>query len=200
MNKVFQKSLSESIQLKTLLLNESYIKKLIKIGDIIIESIIKGNKLMICGNGGSAADAQHLAAELIVRLRSNINRSPISAISLALDTSSITACGNDFGFEFLYERNVLALGRRGDVLMCLSTSGQSKNIELAAIAANSIGVYTIGMLGNEGGIIKDACNYSIVIPSKNTARIQECHITLGHALMEYIEDKLIELSFIKKSS
>ena len=105
MNKVFQKSLSESIQLKTLLLNESYIKKLIKIGDIIIESIIKGNKLMICGNGGSAADAQHLAAELIVRLRSNINRSPISAISLALDTSSITACGNDFGF-FIYEFHI----------------------------------------------------------------------------------------------
>lgn len=198
MSEVFQKSISESIKLKTLLLNENYIKRLIKIGDLIIGSIINGNKLMICGNGGSAADAQHLAAELLVRLRPNINRSPISAITLALDTSSITACGNDFGFEFLYERNVLALGRPGDVLMCLSTSGMSKNIELAAIAANSIGISTIGMLGNEGGIIGEACDYSIIIPSKNTARIQECHITLGHALMEYIEDKLIELSYIKK--
>lgn len=198
MNNIFQESIEESIKLKKRLLKDNYIKNITEIGDVIVKSIIQGNKLMFCGNGGSAADAQHLAAELIVRLRPNINRSAIPALSLALDTSSITACGNDFGFEYLYERNVLALGKKGDVLICLSTSGQSKNIQLAANAAKSLGIITFGMLGNEGGMIKDACDKFIVVPSKNTARIQECHMTLGHALMEYIEDKLIECSFVKK--
>ena len=197
MDNIFKKSIEDAINLKKLLLNDNFIDNLQNIGDIIVNSIVNGNKLMFCGNGGSAADAQHLAAELIVRLRPNINRTAIPALSLNLDTSSITACGNDFGFDFLFERNILALGKRGDVLICLSTSGQSKNIELAAIAAKSIGVITFGMLGNSGGIIKNVCDNFIIVPSSNTARIQECHMTLGHALMEYIEDKLIECSFVK---
>ena len=198
MDNIFKKSIEESIELKKLLLDNSYIQNILFIGNLIVTSIINGNKLMFCGNGGSAADAQHLAAELLVRLRPKINRAAIPALSLSLDTSTITACGNDFGFDFLYERNVLALGKKGDVLICLSTSGQSKNIELAAIAAKSIGVITYGMLGNDGGVIKKICDYSIVVPSRNTARIQECHMVLGHALMEYIEDNLIEKSFVKK--
>jgi len=200
MSNIFETSLEQSIKVKKTLLDYQYIGEMEKIGNIIVQSIISGNKLMICGNGGSAADAQHLVAELIVRLRPEINRSPIPALSLALDTSSITACGNDFGFDFLFERNILALGKKGDVLICLSTSGESKNIELAAIAAKSIGVVTFGMLGNTGGIVKKVCDYSIVIPSNDTARIQECYMTLGHALMGFIEDKLLENSFIKKNS
>jgi D-sedoheptulose 7-phosphate isomerase len=198
MDNIFKKSIEESMELKKLLLDNSYIENILFIGNLIVSSIINGNKLMFCGNGGSAADAQHLAAELLVRLRPKINRTAIPALSLSLDTSTITACGNDFGFDFLYERNVLALGKKGDVLICLSTSGQSKNIELAAIAAKSIGIITYGMLGNDGGVIKKVCDYSIVVPSRNTARIQECHMVLGHALMEYIEDSLIESSFVKK--
>ena len=198
MDNIFKKSIEESMELKKLLLDNSYIENILFIGNLIVSSIINGNKLMFCGNGGSAADAQHLAAELLVRLRPKINRAAIPALSLSLDTSTITACGNDFGFDFLYERNVLALGKKGDVLICLSTSGQSKNIELAAIAAKSIGIITYGMLGNDGGVIKKVCDYSIVVPSRNTARIQECHMVLGHALMEYIEDSLIESSFVKK--
>ena len=198
MENVFKKSIEESIEIKKLLLNNCYIENIEFIGNLISNSIINGNKLMLCGNGGSAADAQHLAAELLVRLRPKVNRTAIPALSLALDTSSITACGNDFGFDYLYERNVLALGKKGDVLICLSTSGQSKNIELAALAAKSIGVITYGMLGNDGGVIKKTCDHSIVVPSNNTARIQECHMIIGHALMEYIEDKLIDCSFTKK--
>ena len=114
-----------------------------------------------------------------------------------MDTSTITACGNDFGFERLFERNILALGQKGDILICISTSGMSKNIELAAIAAKSIGVTTCALLGNDGGRLKNVCDYSMVIPSSNTARIQECHIVLGHALMEYLEEKLLESKFIE---
>ena len=200
MKNVFQKSIEESIELKKLLLGDNYITNIKDMGDIIVNSIINGNKLMFCGNGGSAADAQHLAAELIVRLRPKVNRTAIPALALSLDVSSITACGNDFGFDFLYQRNVLAFGKKGDVLICLSTSGESNNIKLAAIAAKSIGVITYGMLGNFGGIIKNVCDHYIIIPSKNTARIQECHMILGHSLMEYIEDNLLELGHVKFNS
>ena len=195
--KVFKNSLAESIEIKSKLQEKEYIESLELIGNIMFGAIINKKKIMLCGNGGSAADAQHLAAELLVRLRPAFNRAPIPAIALAMDSSTITACGNDFGFDHLFERNLLALGEKGDVLICISTSGMSKNINLAAIAAKSLGIITCGLLGDSGGIIKKSCDHSIIVPSKSTARIQECHITLGHALMEYLEDKLLEAKYIK---
>ena len=198
MKNIFKNSLIEGVQVKTKLQDKEYTDKFEVMGDLLVEAIRNNKKLLFCGNGGSAADAQHLAAELLVRLRPTVNRSPIPAIALAMDTSTITACGNDFGFKHLFERNILALGNKGDVLICISTSGMSENIELAAIAAKSIGVTTCAFLGNEGGTLKNVCDYSIIIPSFNTARIQECHIVLGHALMEYLEEKLLALKFIEK--
>ena len=198
MKNIFKNALIDGIKVKSQLQDIEYTDKFEVMGNLMVEAIKNKKKLLFCGNGGSAADAQHLAAELLVRLRPKVNRNPIAAIALTMDTSTITACGNDFGFEHLFERNILALGQKGDVLICISTSGMSKNIELAAVAAKSIGVTTCAFLGNDGGQLKNVCDYSMVIPSSNTARIQECHIVLGHALMEYLEEKLLESNFIKK--
>ena len=198
MKNLFKEALIDGIKVKTQLQQKDYTDTFEVMGNLMVQAIKNKNKLLFCGNGGSAADAQHLAAELLVRLRPEVNRNPIAAIALTMDTSTITACGNDFGFERLFERNILALGQKGDVLICISTSGMSKNIELAAVAAKSIGVTTCAFLGNDGGQLKNVCDYSMVIPSSNTARIQECHIVLGHALMEYLEEKLLESNFIKK--
>ena len=198
MKDLFKNALQDGIDIKLKLQNQEYSNKFQTIGDLLVKVVKNKKKILFCGNGGSAADAQHLAAELLVRLRPKINRDPIAAIALAMDTSTITACGNDFGFEKLFERNVIALGQKGDALVCISTSGMSKNLELALIAAKSKGLNTIGFLGNDGGIINKYCENSIIVPSNNTARIQECHIVLGHALMEYLEDKLLQANFIKK--
>ncbi len=198
MKDLFKNALVEGIKVKTKLLDYFYTNTFEEIGKLLVTSIVNNGKILFCGNGGSAADAQHLAAELLVRLRPNVNRNPIPAIALAMDTSTITACGNDFGYDHIFERNVLALGKKEDVLVCISTSGMSQNLVLAAVAAKSLGINTIGFLGNGGGILKKHCDYSLVVPSQNTARIQECHIVFGHALMELIEDNLLDIGYIKK--
>lgn len=146
---------------------------------------------MVCGNGGSAADAQHLVAELLIRLRPWINRPPIAAITLAQDTSTLTACGNDFSFEQIYERVVLGLGKPGDCLLGISTSGNSENIVLAMQAARRMGISVLGLLGNDGGLCKKECDVSFIVPSSDTAAIQESHIVAGHALMEFVENEII---------
>ncbi len=196
MTKHLKQALLDSIKVKKLLLDKIFLDQIKIMGDEITSCIESGNKIMLCGNGGSAADAQHLAAEMLVRLRPNINRQAIPAISMTQDVSTITACGNDFGFDHLFERNLLALGKKGDIIVCISTSGMSKNVELAAIAAKQKGITSFGFLGSEGGILKNVCDLSIIVPSNNTARIQECHITIGHALVEYVEDNLISKGFI----
>ncbi len=193
----FKKNIEESIKVKKLLLEKKYINQLKEVGDLLFEAIRNENKLIFCGNGGSAADAQHLVAELLVRFRSNINRKPLAAISLVQDTSTITACGNDYGFEFLLERNLRALGNKGDILICISTSGNSRNLILAADYANELGIKVIGLLGNKGGHLSNKCNLSLIVPSSETARIQEAHITIGHALIEYLENKLLEAKLIE---
>jgi D-sedoheptulose 7-phosphate isomerase len=187
MKKIFQ----QSIDVKQQCIDQGF-NSLIKMGDQIIESIQHNNKLMFCGNGGSAADAQHLAAEMLVRLRPNNNREGIPAIALAQDISTITACGNDFGYETLYERMVTSLGQEGDCLIGITTSGNSENILRAMRAAKKMNIKVFGFLGSGGGRALELCNESLVVPSDNTGRIQESHITAGHALMEYIEDGLIE--------
>ena len=147
---------------------------------------------MLCGNGGSAADAQHLAAEFLVRLRPNINRNPIPAISLAQDTSTITACANDYSFNTLFARNLDALGSKKDVLIVITTSGNSKNILEVLKTAKRKKIYSIAFLGNNGGKAKDLTDLGLIVPSKITARIQECHIFMGHIMFEAVEDLLID--------
>ena len=169
----------------------------VALAKVCAASIANGGKLLLCGNGGSAADAQHLAAEFLVRLRSHVNRDAIPALALALDTSSLTACGNDFGFEAFYERMTLALGRPGDVLIGLTTSGRSPNVIRALQAARGLKMTTAGLLGGGGGPALACCDYPIVVPSADTARIQECHITIGHALVEMVEDLLLVAGHIQ---
>lgn len=166
-------------------------KDIIQIIQIIKKKLKKGGKIMFCGNGGSAADAQHLAAEFIVRLRPNLNRNPIPAITLAQDTSTITACGNDYSFNDIFLRPFQALAKKNDVLICISTSGNSKNILNVLKESKKKGTYSICFLGKGGGKAKLMCDKSLVVSSKNTARIQECHIFLGHFILEKVEDFIV---------
>ncbi|HIA37078.1 MAG TPA: SIS domain-containing protein [Flavobacteriales bacterium] len=192
LNKIF----IESVQVKNDIVASGVLEALLKMGDAITSSIENGGKIMLCGNGGSAADAQHLAAEMLVRLRPNNNREGISAIALAQDTSTITACGNDFGYEQLYERMVESLGIEGDVLIGITTSGNSENVNRAMRVARDMGIKVFGFLGSGGGDSLELCDVSLIVPSNNTGRIQEAHITAGHALMEYVEDALIESGYL----
>lgn len=160
----------------------------------ICKRINKSGKIFLCGNGGSAADAQHLAAEFLVRLRPNVNRKPIPAISLATDTSTITACGNDYSFNEIFSRNLEALGCSKDVLIVISTSGKSKNILNVLKYAKKKKIFSIAFLGNGGGNVIKHADLNLVIDSKITARIQETHILLGHYIFEQIENKILNLN------
>jgi len=186
----------ESIKVKQLILESDCIDSLTNMGDDLVEVIKSGNKIMLCGNGGSAADAQHLAAEMLVRLRPKNNRAGLPAISLAQDTSTITACGNDFGYNKLFERMVEALGKKGDALIAITTSGNSENIILAMKLARKMGIKVFAFLGSGGGDALDLSDKVFLVPSNNTGRIQEAHITAGHAIMEHIEDKLIDDGYL----
>lgn len=169
---------------------------IVRMAEVIYQSVRQGGKVLLCGNGGSAADAQHLAAELLVRLRPHVNREGIPALALATDTSSLTACGNDYGFEVYYERMTRTLGRPGDVLIGITTSGRSPNVIRALRAAREKGMVTIGLLGGDGGPALVECDLALVVPSTVTERIQETHITAGHALIELIEDLLLESGYL----
>ena len=190
---------NQSIEVKQACIERGF-QQLYSMSEHITQSIQNGGKIVLCGNGGSAADAQHLAAEMLVRLRPMNNREGIAAIALAQDTSTITACGNDFGYDFLYERTLRSLGKRGDCLIGITTSGNSKNIILAMKAAQEMGIKVFGFLGSKGGKALKYCDEAFIVPSDNTGRIQEAHITAGHALMECIEDSLFESDFIHLQS
>jgi D-sedoheptulose 7-phosphate isomerase len=169
---------------------EIKLKKIIK---IIYKKLSNNGKILLCGNGGSAADAQHLAAEFLIRLRPNINRHPIPAISLATDTSTLTACGNDYDFKYIFSRNLDALGNKGkDVLIAISTSGNSQNIIEALKTAKKNKITSIGLFGKTGGKAMKYCDLPINIPSDNTARIQESHIFIGHYIFERVEDLILQ--------
>ena len=190
----------ESIQVKVEIISSGILESIKIMGTQSALAIQKQKKIMLCGNGGSAADAQHLAAEMLIRLRPNNNREGVAAITLAQDTSTITACGNDFGYEMLYERTLKSLGKEGDCLIGITTSGNSKNIILAMKAAQNMGIKVFGFLGCGGGEALKYCDEAFIVPSNDTGRIQEAHITAGHALMEYIEDQLIESSYLNLSA
>ena len=188
----------DSISVKQEILeNESY-EVLVEAGEIIANSISKGGKLLLCGNGGSAADAQHLAAEFLIRLTSEINRESIPALSLAQDTSTLTACINDYGPDDIFKRVFSALSSKGDILLVISTSGNSRNIIETLKLAKERDIFSLGFLGNEGGEALQYCNSALIVPSKVTARIQESHITAGHALLQYVEDLLLENGWLTK--
>lgn len=182
-------SLKESSEIKLKVLESCY-EDIQKAAEMVLSCIKQGNKLMLCGNGGSAADSQHLATEFMIRLSHDINRKAIPAIALSTDSSNLTAGGNDIGFENIFARNIEGIGREGDVLIGISTSGNSKNIIKAVQTAKSIGAKTICFLGSGGGKLKEECDLPIIVPSDNVQRIQESHITIGHILCEITEREL----------
>ena len=195
-NDNIKKLFLDSISVKKEVIESGILDSLNRMGDVISASIIKGGKIMLCGNGGSAADAQHLAAEMLVRLRPQNNREGIPAITLTQDTSTITACGNDFGYEVLFERMLRTLGKKGDTLLAITTSGNSENVRLAMLAAKEMGITVFGFLGSGGGDCLELCDEVLLVPSNDTGRIQEVHITAGHGLMEYVEDNLLDAGYV----
>ena len=154
-------------------------------------SVRGGGKLMFCGNGGSAADSQHLATEMLVRLRGSVERPSFAALALTLDPAMLTAGGNDYGYDMVFERPLRGLGRKGDVLFGITTSGRSANVVRALAAAREMGIATVGLLGGAGEPALAHCDHALLVPDAETARIQECHIALGHAVLELQEDRLV---------
>lgn len=159
--------------------------------DLCEATLRRGGKLFFCGNGGSAADAQHLATELLVRLRSRVERPSWPAIALTLDPAALTAGGNDYGFEDVFARPLSGLGQQGDVLFGITTSGRSPNVIKALKVARDMRINTIGFLGGDGGAAAALCDVALIVPNNETARVQEAHIALGHAILELLEDRLI---------
>ncbi|MDP2303080.1 MAG: SIS domain-containing protein [Ignavibacteria bacterium] len=157
----------------------------------LLASAYKNNKkLLLCGNGGSAADCQHIATEFMIRLSHHINRPALPAIALTTDSSNLTAGGNDIGYENVFARNIQGLGNEGDVLLAISTSGNSPNIIKAVDMAHEKGLKVIGLLGGSGGKLKPMVDIPIIVPSANTQRIQEGHITIAHVICESVEVEL----------
>lgn len=186
-----KKTIKDSIKAKNSLIK---IEKKIDLSvNIIYEKLSLGGKILLCGNGGSAADAQHLAAEFLVRLNPNRNRKPIPAMSLGTDVSTILACGNDFSFNKVFARNLEALGKQNDILIAISTSGNSKNILEVIKAAKKKQIYSIGFFGNKGGKAKSITDLSLIVESQNVARIQEAHILLGHYIFNEVEKKILKI-------
>lgn len=169
-----------------------------RVGALCVEALQRGNKIMFCGNGGSAADSQHLAAELVSKL--NFDRPGLAAIALTVDTSALTAIGNDYGFERAFARQVEAIGQEGDILVAISTSGNSANILAALESAKAKGITTVGKTGRKGGKMKDKCDICLCMPSDRTPKVQECHILLGHIYCALIENALFGKSHGKKAA
>jgi D-sedoheptulose 7-phosphate isomerase len=169
-----------------------------KVAELCEQALKGGNKILFCGNGGSAADSQHMAAELVSRL--NFNRPGLAAIALTVDTSALTAIGNDYGFETVFSRQIEAVGREGDVLIAISTSGNSPNVLKAIEAARAKSIAVIGKTGKTGGKMANACDIILKMPSTETPKIQECHIMLGHIYCAMIEQSLFGAEYGKSVS
>lgn len=183
--------IQSSIDLKNKVLNDPELLKTVSdVVNQIINCYENGGKVLFCGNGGSAADAQHMAAELSGRFY--FDRYPLFAEALHVNSSYITAVANDYGYEEVYARLVMAMGRKNDVLIGLSTSGNSMNIVKAFKEANALGMITVGFTGQTGGELKEKCNFLLNIPSIDTPRIQEVHGMLGHIICELVEEKLFK--------
>ena len=182
--------LHRSAALKTRLATE-LADAVIAVVDACETSLRAGGKIMFCGNGGSAADSQHLAAELLVRLRGKVERDSWPALALTQDPAMLTAAGNDYGFSEIFARPLSGIGRAGDVLFGITTSGRSANVVRALEVARGMGIVTVGLLGGAGAPACDHCDHLLLVADDETARIQECHITLGHAILELLEDRMV---------
>ena len=182
-------AIGESIRVKQALLEEGdMVATILLVARKCVEAYGRGNKIMFAGNGGSAADSQHLAAELVSRF--DFDRPGLPAIALTTDTSMLTAIGNDYGYERVFQRQLESNGRKGDVLVGISTSGNSGNVICALQCAREMGITTVGFSGATGGAMEDACDHLIKVPSRSTARIQEAHITIGHIICGLVEQAI----------
>lgn len=186
MSDIIQRGLQEHLGLFQRL--SSLSAEIERAAKLISEALRSGGKLLLCGNGGSAADSQHIAAEMTGRFVKD--RKPLAAIALSTDTSALTCIANDYSFDDVFSRQVMALGARGDCLLAISTSGNSRNVIRAVDAARSAGMQAIGLLGRDGGALRGLCDLAIVVPSPTTARIQEAHIFIGHTLCALVEAEL----------
>ena len=173
-------------------------KKVVEIVDLLFLGLKKNKKILICGNGGSAAEAEHLSAEFVVRLKPNNNRKALPLISLTQNSSVLTACGNDLGFEKIFSRSLESMGDKGDILLVLSTSGNSKNILHVLSTAKKKKIKSIALLGNSGGKAKSLSDVNITVPSMDVARVQECHLFLGHYILTQVEKKLLKNNVLLK--
>lgn len=184
------KRIEENISVKKSILSDTHLIDTIeRAATVVVNAIKNGNKVIFCGNGGSAADSQHLAAELIGKFY--FNRRSLPAISLTVNTSIITAIGNDFGFDKVFARQLEGIGKAGDVLIGLSTSGNSENVVEAFRLAKELGISTVAFTGESGGILRNLTDILINIPSNDTPRIQEAHIMVGHIICELVEKEFV---------
>jgi D-sedoheptulose 7-phosphate isomerase len=193
------KSIRASIAVKeSLLASPEIVATVAKVSEILVDALEQGNKLLLCGNGGSAADAQHIAAEFVGRFA--FNRPALPALALSVNTSCVTAIGNDYGFDLVFSRQIEALARPGDVCIGISTSGNSPNVLCAMATARKMKLHTVGLTGAAGGKLKSAAEHCICVPSNDTPRIQECHILIGHVISELVEQTIFhEQSCISRS-
>jgi len=184
-----KEAIEENIELMNSILHDTiFTSQISQLADIMVKSLRRGGTIFFCGNGGSAADAQHLAAELSGRFY--FDRAPLPAEALHCNTSYLTAIANDYGFEYVYERLIRGNGKKGDVLIGLSTSGNSLNITKAFETAKNLDITTIAFTGENGGKLKEVADYILQIPSTDTPRIQEAHILIGHIICELIETEM----------
>ena len=191
MKSIIERLLKESITVKqAILADNKLLDTLEQVATACVAALLSGNKVLLAGNGGSASDAQHIAAELVGRFE--IERSGLAAIALNTNVSNITAIANDFGYEAIFSRQIEAIGCKGDVFFGFSTSGNSANVVKAIQTAKDMGIMTVGMSGDGGGAIRKMADYCLCVPSKNTARVQESHITIGHILCALIEDSMAQ--------
>lgn len=185
MNKVIRARFEEHIEVAQAVMASDILEQIERIALVVKEALAKGNKVLFCGNGGSAADSQHLAAEFVGRFQKE--RAGLPAIALTVDTSILTAVGNDYGFDKVFVRQVEALANKGDVMVGISTSGNSPNVVEALELAKAKGVYCVGMTAAGGGKMAGLCHECIAVPAKITARAQEMHILIGHILCELVD-------------
>jgi D-sedoheptulose 7-phosphate isomerase len=179
-------AIQASIDVKEILLKKTEVLSVVaKVSELLVETFERGNKVVLCGNGGSAADAQHIAAEFVGRFA--FDRPALPALALTVNSSSVTAIGNDCGFDRVFSRQIEALARGGDVAFGISTSGKSQNVIHAMSTAKKMGLYTVGLTGSNETGLQDMVDYCISVPSIETARIQECHILIGHIIAELVE-------------
>jgi D-sedoheptulose 7-phosphate isomerase len=183
------KSIRGSIAIKEqLLASPEVIATVAKVSEMLVDAIEQGNKLLLCGNGGSAADAQHIAAEFVGRFA--FDRPALPALALSVNSSCVTAIGNDYGFDLVFSRQIEALARPGDVCIGISTSGNSPNVLCAMATARKMKLHTVGLTGAAGGKLKSEVDYCICAPSYETPRIQECHILIGHIISQLVEETI----------